>query len=235
MTYVFTDQKLFPVYLLGFVDPTDRYAYKGILTDSGEIRKYDSFEELCQHVRQRRAALQYEEIPNLELKIQHYLYLLAEAPPSYFTKIRDLYPDIPRTALSDIKTGAKLSLEFSRQALTGLFTAGASGWATKQEAEARAKTCANCPKNVDLNKNALQRLNDKIATLFTMKRSTSYDKQLFDCGVCGCPLAEKVHFDKEVIRHTTGKSFKPELFPEPFIGTIDRERYECWMRKLLED
>lgn len=235
MTYVFADPKLFPVHHLGFVDPTDYYAYKGILTDSGEIRKYDSFDELVAHVRQRREALRYDPIDHLELKIQHYLYLIGEAPRTHFIKAHLLYPDIPRTALSDIKVGARLAFEFSRQALTGIFMAGASGWATKQEAEKRAWTCANCPKNVDLNKSLSQRLNDKIAALFTINRNTPFDKQLFDCGVCGCPLAEKVHFDKDVIRITTGKKFKPNMFPEPFIGTIDRERHECWMRKLLED
>lgn len=234
-TYVFADPKLFPVHLLGFVDPTDYYAYKGILTDSGEIRKYDSFEELTKHIVERRAALDYPPITHLEFKIQHYLYLIGEAPRSHFAKTRIIYPDIPREVISDIRTGAKLILEFSRQALTGIFTAGASGWATKHEAERRAWTCANCPKNVDLRKSALQRLNDRIAALFTLNRNTPFDKQLFDCGVCGCALVEKVHFDKQVLKSTTGKKFTPNLFPEPFIGTIDRERHECWMRKILEE
>lgn len=235
MIYVFADENLFPVYHLGFVDPTDHYAYKGILTESGEIRKYDSFKELVKHVTERRAALEYDPIEFLELKIQHYLYLIGEAPRTHFIKAYVAYPDIPRTVLSDISTGAKLAFEFSRQAITGIFTAGASGWATKQEAERRAWTCANCPKNIELKKSALQRLNDRIAALFTINRNTPFDKQLYDCGVCGCPLVEKVHFDAQVLKQTTGKKHTPELFPEPFIGTIDRERHECWMRKLLEE
>lgn len=235
MTYVFADLKLFPVYHLGFVDPTDYYAYKGILTDTGEIRKYDSFDELVTHINQRRAALQYPAIDFLELKIQNYLYMIGEAPRSHFVPAKTLYPDIPRTALSDIRTGSKLAFEFSRQALTGIFMAGASGWVTKQEAEHRAKTCANCPDNLTLEKSALTRMNNKIATLFTTNRNTSFDKQLADCKVCGCPLQAKVHFDAEVIKHTTSAKITSDLFPEPFIGVLDRERHECWMKKILKD
>lgn len=234
MNYVFADQKLFPVYLLGYVDPMDHYAYQGILTDSGEVRKYDSFEELVQHIRQRRQALQYDPIDNLELKIQHYLYLIGEAPRSYFVKSTILYPDIPRTEMEDIKTGSRLALEFSRQAITGIFTAGASGWSTQQEAEARASICINCVKNVELKKSRMQRLNDKIASLFTPNRTTTQDDKLFDCGVCGCALVEKVHFSKQVLREATSKKFTSSSFPEPFIGTVDRERHECWMKDILK-
>lgn len=235
MTYVFADQKLFPVNLLGYVDPTDHYAYKGILTDSGEVRKYDSFEELIKHIEQRREALAYEPIEHLDLKIQQYLYLIGEASRSHFVKAQVLYPDIPRTTLSDINTGAKLAFEFSRQAVTGIFTSGASGWVTKHEAEERAKTCANCVKNTDLKKSKLQRMNNKIASLFTLNRQTSYDNLLFDCGVCGCPLQEKVHFSKEIIKNATKKKYKVENFPEPFIGTLDKERHSCWMKEILKE
>lgn len=235
MIYVFADPKLFPVYLLGYIDPTDNYAYKGILTEQGTIRKYDSFDELVTHIKQRRESLSYPPIDYLELKIQHYLYLIGEAPKSHFIKAHIAYPDIPRTVFSDIKVGAKLAFEFSRQAITGIFTAGASGWATKHEAERRAWTCANCPKNIELRKSAIQRMNDKIASLFTLNRNTPFDKQLFDCGVCGCPLVEKVHFDSHVLKTTTGKKHTPEMFPEPFVGTIDHERHECWIRIILEE
>ena len=234
MSYVFAHPELFPVTLLGFVDPTDHYAYRGILTDTGEVRKYDSFRELVSHVTQRREALQYPPIPYLDLQIQHYLYMVGEAPRSHFVKA-DVIADIPRTIQGDVVTGARIALELSRQAATGIFTATQpSGFTTKQEAERRAKICVNCPKNVLIRKNKLQRINNKIASLFTLRRNTRYDDRLYDCGVCGCPLAEKVHFADELIRDVTPRKYKAEHFPENFIGIDDRERYECWMRKILE-
>lgn len=234
-SYVFTNKDLFPVHFLGFVDPTDHYAYRGILTEDGTLRKYDSFDELIQHITQRRSALALEPIPNLDLVVQHYLYLVNEAPRSFFVRLdKTDRADIPRTVTSDAIVGAKIAFELSRQALSGKWTAtGPTGFVTKTEAEQRAKTCANCPKNVLLKKSKFQRWNNKIAGLFTARRNTSYDEKLYDCGVCGCPLQIKVHFSDEVLRNTTPKKYKPENFPEGFIGLLDRERYECWLRKIL--
>lgn len=239
MSYIFAHKELFPVALLGFVDPDDHYAYNGILTDDGEIRKYESFEELCQHIKQRRLALALPEINNLELKIQHYLYLIGNASKSHFIRT-DQSPDdqianIPRDLHTDIIVGANLALELSRQAVTGLFQAGASGWVTRTEAEERAHICINCPKNIPLRKSKFQKLNNKIAALFTLKRHTSVDDKLFDCGVCGCPNYEKVHFATSIILKITPPKYKVTDFPEGFIGLIDKERHQCWVRQILEE
>lgn len=234
--YVFANPALFPANLLGYVDPTDNYAYQGILEQDGTLRKYNSFEELLAHIDQRRAALRYPKIPHLDLQIQHYLYLIGESSRSHFVRI-DQHPkqaDIPREVKTDVIIGAKIAYEFSREAVTGLWRSGASGWATKTEANERAKTCANCPHNQKLKKSTIERINNRVAMLFTLKRSTDYDDKLYECGVCGCPNAEKVHYAASIIRKVTPAKYRAESFPESFIGVLDRERYRCWVREILE-
>lgn len=178
--------------------------------------------------------MQYPPIPNLSEKIQHYLYLLDIAPRELFHKVDTRTYE--RSALSDIKTGAMLALSLSRQAITGDKKAGSGGWVNKNIANQRAEICYNCPNNVkDLKKShALQRFNNKVAALFTTLRSTDYDSALGDCSVCGCPLAQKVHYSPEVIKDTTSKKVSPESFPESFMGK-NKKRYSCWVRRILEN
>ena len=219
------------------MDPTDHFAYQGILTEQGTLRKYESFEELVKHIEERRDALRYPKIPNLRLQIQHYLYMLGEANQSHFIPINQAPygAEIPRTATNDIIAGATIAYELSREAFSGIFKRGGnSSWATTDEAERRAGICANCPKNVDLKKPALQRLNNRIASLFSMRRTTTRDDELFDCQVCGCPNQIKVHYAANLIRKATPDKFKAEDFPENFIGTKDRERHDCWVRQILD-
>ena len=207
------------------------------MTEENTLRKYESFEELVRHVEQRREALRYKPIPNLRLQIQHYLYMIGESNSSYFVPISKTpwASEIPRETIDDIVTGASIAYELSREAFTGIFrTGGNSSWATTDEAERRAKICANCPKNLDLQKTPFQRLTTKLAGVFSVLRNTSYDEQLKECGVCGCPNQTKVHFAASLIRKATPEKFKPEDFPESFVGTLDRERHECWVRQILE-
>lgn len=232
MPYVLNDPQMFPVEYLGYVDPTDHYSYKGILQSDGTYRKYNSLKELVEHVEERRRSLDFHKIDNLDLVIQNYFYLLGEAPKSYFSKVIP-ESDHERTALKDIETGARLALSLSREAFTGIFMAGGGGWVTLKEANERAVACINCPKNVTIKKSKLVRFNNKLAALFTTSKKTSYDKELHDCQVCGCPLQEKVHFAAEVIRKTTDPKIPPTAFPENFVGLKDQMRHECWVRKIL--
>lgn len=220
---------MFPVEYLGYVDPTDHYSYTGILQTDGTYRKYNSLNELVQHVEERRKSLSFSIIPNLDLIIQYYIYLVSEAPKSYFTKIDYL----ERNLVKDIETGARLALSLSKEAFTGILKAGGGGYVTLKEAAERAVSCINCPNNVPIRKSKLTKFNNKLAALFTISKKTPHDKDLHDCRICGCPLQEKVHFSAEVIKKTTDPKISPTAFPENFVGIKDQMRHECWVRKIL--
>lgn len=233
--YLIVNPAIFPTHLLAYVDPTDHYSYTGIPISDSETRPYESLEEITNHVSERRAALRYPEIPFLAETIQHYLYLIAEAPSSHFFAVHDhnLPATYPRTFTKDVATGAKLAFSLSRQALTGLFKAGSSGWVTKREATNRAEACYNCPNNRETTKSILVRANNKLAALFTPLKSTPFDSGLRDCGVCGCPNVEKVHYSPAVVIETTPAKIPYTDFPEVFLGK-DNKRHRCWVREILE-
>lgn len=226
--YRITNPDLFPIELIGFTDPDDYFAYKGIPTEDGETRPYFNFEELRSHIQQRRAAMGYDPIPQLQRIIENYLYRLKIVPKSMFHK--DF--EVDRTLIKDINTGASLAMSFSRAAMSGKFGIGAAGWVNRVEANRRASICAQCPNNVDLQKNLALRARNRIAALFTPLRTTDYDDKLLDCGVCECPNDQKVHYSESIIRDVTDAD--PEEFPDRFIG-IDNKKHRCWVREILSE
>jgi len=226
--YELDNEELFPPEYLGFIDPDDYYSYTGIITSSGEMRQYESLDELVRHVDERRSTASLPPLPNTRSTILHYLYILGEAPKHYFSKVA--HPD--RTLLADIQKGANIALSLSKAAMSGAFTAGSRGWVTKSEAEYRANICAACPKNVDLKKSVTTRMNNKIAGLFTTHRSTSNDSKLHDCEVCGCPLTVKVHYANNIIKENTDQS--ADKFPAS-IKLKSGAKTMCWVREILRD
>lgn len=241
-TYIIAEPALFPVSLLGYVDPDDHYSYIGINQGPNVYRYYDSLDELITHVRERRKAVGLPEITNLSRKIQQYLYLLEESPRDLFIQDKaiiessELDEDNKRTIIKDIHTGAKIAKALSKSAISGFLTAGSYGWVTKSEANERAEACANCPLNKEIKKNKLTKINDKLANVFTPLRSTKFDKELHDCAICGCPLTIKVHYSDDIIREVHDyKDTPPSNFPDSFIGKLDKRRHDCWMKKILLD
>lgn len=229
MNYLLIHPELLPTKYLGFIDPDDFYSYNGILQENGETRPYNSIQELMDHINSRRKSLNFIKIQYLSEKIQNYLYLIGDIPHTLFIRADESH--FPRTVVGDIEVASRLAYSLSRAAITGFFSAGSSGWATKTEATRRAATCIQCPENKKLRKSKLTRFNDRIASLFTLARSTPYDTELNDCGICGCPLHIKVHYSPDVIRDTT--KHPAEAFPEDFIGK-DKRRHICWARQILE-
>lgn len=220
---------MFPRELIGFVDPDDYFEYRGIILENGEFRHYNNFDELIDHIKNRRAAVGLDPLPAPLQTVENYLFRSKVVPQSLFTK--DFQTN--RALIPDINTGANLALSLSKQALTGVVGIGGGGWCSKKEANRRAKICSNCPNNVDLEKSLAIRARNKLANFFTPYRKTDYDDKLFDCGVCGCPNDQKVHYAEEVIREVTEDDASE--FPASFRGVDNQnEKYQCWVRQILE-
>lgn len=239
MRYALNDVHVFPSLYLGFIDPTDNYCYTGIPTTDGK-RSYQSIEELMDHIEYRRESMGYSPIPHLSATIQHYLYLVGEAPKSYFHAVRQENDPLlsgkkdASSQLKEIQTGAALALSLSYSALSNVVTAGSAGWTTNKIATERAEICYNCPENAPVKKSVLTKAGQKALSFFSRKRTTPFDDELNDCGICGCPLKEKVHYSEELIVEITSSSVKATDFPESFIGENTPNRYRCWMHELLK-
>ena len=222
--YEIINPELFPSEYLGFVDPDDFYSYSGIITHEGDMRQYKSIDELVSHIVARREAAKLPPLALPRETVEHYLYILGEAPRHFFNVISD------RTFLADVHKGATIAVSLSRAAISGIFTAGSFGWVTKKEANRRAAICAQCPNNLAQKKSVTTRFNDKVAGLFTTSRTTDHDSKLKDCNVCGCPLAVKVHYSDEIIANNTDNDIEefPKLVPMP-----NRGKATCWIRDIL--
>lgn len=232
MRYEIINPSMFPSLYLGYVDPTDYYSYTGIPLPEGGARLYQSLDELINHVHSRRSSLGYKPLEHLNETIQHYLFLVGDAPKSYFRKV-PTSPEVHASEIEKIKTGAALAFSLSRAAISEYVTAGSAGWTTNKIAAERAEICYNCPKNKEVEKSTSQKVGEKILSVFNTARNTTYDEQLFDCEVCGCPMKEKVHYSEEIIVEVTPDTTPAKAFPESFIGERSSKRYRCWVREIL--
>lgn len=221
------DPDLFPREFIKFVDPSDYFLYEGIIDENG-ARPYHSFSELINHIQNRREALNYPRLTNLNLKIENYLYKMPEVPRSLFR--RQYTPD--RSLAADIETGAKLAVSLSRLALNGSYKVGNNGFVNRLTANERGQICANCPKNVEIEKSVGIRARNKLAALFTKDRDSDWDDILLDCEACGCPSQEKIHYSEEVIRETN--TAPVEEFLEEFSGTLDGQNHRCWVLPIIK-
>lgn len=224
--YELLNKDIFPNEFYGFVDPDDYYSYNGIITSDGGIRQYKSLDELCNHIASRRESVSLPPLNHIPEMVQQYLYILGEAPRDFFIKVDD------RTFLSDVQKGASIAVSLSRAAFEGVFTAGSFGWVTKSKANKRASICVHCPHNKATRKSVTTKLNDKVAALFTLTRTSDYDSKLKDCEVCGCPLPIKIHYSDDIIFNNTEQSV--EDFPE-LVQLPNRAKGTCWVRDILKE
>lgn len=220
---------------MGYVDPDDFTEYTGIITASGEKRPYKDLFELCAHIESYRDSQpNLAPIENLQVVVEDYLYRLREAPHSLFYKDK---AKVKRSLLQDMKTGINISLALSKAAGSGESTASDGGWVNKTIATERGRICTECPENdTETSGSLIQRAADKLAHVYTTKRSTPHDTKLGKCGVCECPMYIKNHFSGDLIREVTAMNEEPdqpEDFPKSFIGINSKETEYCWMRKVL--
>lgn len=111
----------------------------------------------------------------------------------------------------DVEQGSKTLFEWATQGLPLV---------SQDEAERRAKICANCYANIRVTGCGVscRELIRNIVGWF-VKRKTSSDESLNSCGVCHCFLKSKVHVPLEVIEKYDNPSLQP-MYPK-----------WCWLRK----
>lgn len=77
---------------------------------------------------------------------------------------------------------------------------------SKEEAERRATICSTCPMNREIPGCWGCGGILKEVTKFLLGRTTSRDKSLESCAVCGCVMRAKVHIPMDVIRRAESRS-----------------------------
>lgn len=125
-------------------------------------------------------------------------------------------PVSTRLTLNDVIAGATSYIKV-------LF--GLQSFVSQSEADRRAKTCANCFLNVNVQGcGACARL----ATIITgdvANQKTKYDSSLKACGVCSCPLQAIVHFPISALENAdkSDEQLKYPLFCWRKIGGTNYE------------
>lgn len=195
-----------------FFDPELGYHYQGKKQGPQTI-PYESIDELISHIRRYREAYKKPMLENARLLIHTYLCNKPEVRP-YCSQP----PPIERNLRSYI-TGAMVAIK--------TILKGKQGFCSQEEAERRASICAQCPANSIFSLTSTQRQTDKVMLETTKEFSTANDALLETCGVCGCPLKAKVHFDLESVQDALTSDQKRRL---PIRELSKRkEIFTCWM------
>lgn len=98
---------------------------------------------------------------------------------------------------------------------------GSSVYVSKTEAGNRAAICSQCPENkqgICVSCNGLRAL----TKMYTLWRTTPFDRRLGVCGICGCMLSAKVWVPSEILDKLDGdlnNDTGSERFPD-----------RCWRR-----
>lgn len=95
-----------------------------------------------------------------------------------------------KSTVTDIKTSVLTYANALRSLVkNGLQPVG------QQQAKDRALVCLKCPQNKKLVKcSSCAKTVSLITKALIGNRSTAYDKKLFQCGICRCDLAQKIHY-----------------------------------------
>ncbi len=86
----------------------------------------------------------------------------------------------------------------------GAFFVGGGQCVEQSEAERRAAICAACPLNVGMRGCGICRATVEGFRASILRRVTSQDAALLNCGVCGCENKTQVHIPIEALRAGTG-------------------------------
>lgn len=190
-----------------FVDPDTGFRFR---------RRYQSLEELEEHVKRYRRMNNLEPIPHLPEVIQNWLCShpgMAAHCVETTVKSRTL-----RQYLEGAKAAAKVYLQ------------GVNAFVSQEVAESRAEMCSNCKFNKkNEHDNRAQKYTDKYVESLVGDRETGFDENLFSCSVCSCPLRPKVHFDQKIIEDALTREEK-EVLAIPIRG-FDGKKFKCWQVK----
>lgn len=87
---------------------------------------------------------------------------------------------------------------------TGQFLVGGGVPVPQEEAERRAAICADCPLNIPMGGCSACKVTVDVFRGTILKRATSVDAKLKNCGVCKCENHAQVHIPIEALRAGTG-------------------------------
>ena len=126
-------------------------------------------------------------------------------PPEWCDRPSDQSWVPTRFSIDDFTSGMK--------AFAGLLTAGE--FTTQDEADRRARICANCPYNGPLPGCSGCRKLASFITGTVASKSTKFDSQLKACAVCKCAIQAMVHFPMKVLDDVSTPE-KQALYPKEF-------------------
>ena len=141
---------------------------------------------LMQQLRQWYAAkgLEWPGDEEMKQRVEHYICQLV---PKGFCKGGPDSPRVPFLSVAAIRDATRLFM-------SSIFK-GSGALVPQEEANRRAKICANCPKNLHgiCTSCASNEFQDIFRWFVAKGRKTPYDSVLDTCSVCGCLLKAKVH------------------------------------------
>lgn len=104
---------------------------------------------------------------------------------------------------------------------------GIGRYVPQEEAEKRAKICANCPNNVrPRGFDAVRNFTDLLAEAVLFNKKTSVDAELFNCDICTCNMRVKVHYEQGIVTGSLGKK-EYDVLLKPILG-LDGKDFKCW-------
>ena len=195
------------------IAPPGGWRYEDPDTGFKYSQRYRGMGELLRHVKTYRAQNKLQPIPHLRDVVEHWLCQ---------------QPNMERYCRSKhMKRTARQYYSGAKAYVSALVDEDDSHLATREEAEARAAICANCPHNeAPEEKSKLAELADVKIQGLVGERTTSLDRELFMCSICSCPLRAKVHFAQDFVEDFMEDRTR-YLVPSGLPGKDGQPLY-CW-------
>lgn len=141
--------------------------------------------------------------PEMRARIEHFI---CQRLPKGFCVGGPDQPAVPYLSVSKIRDGTRL--------LMGRLFRGKDFLVKQEEADRRAKICANCPE--DLRGICSSCMSNEFFDIFgwmlRANRKTPYDSALEVCAVCGCLLTAKVHISNETLFALSKHKYPPNCW-----------------------
>jgi len=190
-----------------YVDPDTGFKFR---------KRYNSLEELVEHVQNYRDHNGFAKIPKLTFVIQDWLC----SQPNMEKFCQEV--SVKDRSLSQYLRGAKAAAK--------VFLGGDKAFVSEEEAEARASLCAKCRHNKrNSSDSKLRHYTDEYVQDIVGDRKTSVDAKLFSCEICSCALRPKVHISQEIVEDSLSVNERRAL--EMGIWDVYGKLFDCWQVK----
>lgn len=182
--------------------PPIGYVYEIVHEGVSYTFQSPSFSALLRQLKQwhMKKGLEWPGDQEMDARVQE--FICKYVPPGFCTGGADM-PEVPFLSAPMIRDGTRLFLK--------KMSKGKKALVPPEEAERRARICANCPKNLHgmCTSCAGNEFQDIFQWFIRRGRRTSVDSVLDTCYTCGCLLKAKVHVDISVLE-TLEKHSYPE-------------------------